>query len=303
MATNTGNCDARAEESMQVPKVKSKSHSMCCVVGCTSTALPGLVSLHVFPKCSKLRKQWAIKLRIGKKVHDRMLVCSKHFNDTDFFPPPPGLVAIRRRLKKDAVPSQCIPKRSLEKTLPSTNVDKRSARAAARAASGDTGKRTDHEAEKELTAAGTLLELSSVREQLKTAEVSLELSSVNKMSEEDGQSRVFTTSTSDEVSPNIVLSSEQPTLGTMIQTHRQLYAFTGIQTFDLLNAIVKAGEPLDKNQRLLSFHDKVLLTLCKLKLNITFTCIALLFKIPESTCRRYFKETLIVLEAVLKSAI
>ncbi|XP_023217989.1 uncharacterized protein LOC111620308 [Centruroides sculpturatus] len=89
----------------------------------------------------------------------------------------------------------------------------------------------------------------------------------------------------------------------MIQTNRQLCAFTGIQTFDLLNVIIKAGEPLDKNQRLLSFHDKVLLTLCKLKLNITFICIALLFKIPESTCRRYFKETLIVLEAVLKSAI
>ncbi|XP_023223048.1 uncharacterized protein LOC111624440 [Centruroides sculpturatus] len=110
MAAETGNCGARVEESTQA-QVISKSHAMCCVVGCTSTALPGLISLHVFPKCSKLRKL-----------------------------------------------------RSLEKMLPSTNVDKRSAHAAARAASGDTGKRTDREAEKELTAAEMLLELSSVKE-------------------------------------------------------------------------------------------------------------------------------------------
>lgn len=42
------------------------------------------VSLHQFPKEEKLRKEWAVALRIGKKVPTSAAACSLHFQDSDF---------------------------------------------------------------------------------------------------------------------------------------------------------------------------------------------------------------------------
>ncbi|XP_077535969.1 uncharacterized protein LOC144148286 [Haemaphysalis longicornis] len=64
-----------------------------------------------------MKKEWVVKLRIGKSVTPPMRVCSVHFVASDFFwssTDPEVWTPVRKRLKKMAVPSQCIPVRSHE---------------------------------------------------------------------------------------------------------------------------------------------------------------------------------------------
>ncbi|XP_037507363.2 peroxynitrite isomerase THAP4 [Rhipicephalus sanguineus] len=100
---------------MEKNGLRAKSNRMCSVPQCTNRAIFGKVSLHRFPKEKKRRKLWTIKLRIGKQVSKEMVVCSEHFNKDDFFwGHLDELKPLRRRLKRNAVPSQNIPLRSHE---------------------------------------------------------------------------------------------------------------------------------------------------------------------------------------------
>ncbi|KAL1415988.1 hypothetical protein MTO96_028417 [Rhipicephalus appendiculatus] len=66
-------------------KKKPNSNRMCSVPQCSDRAVAGDVSLHVFPRDKKLRKLWAAKMRIGKKVTGEMYACSEHFRQDDYF--------------------------------------------------------------------------------------------------------------------------------------------------------------------------------------------------------------------------
>lgn len=118
---------------------KYKSNKMCCVPQCTHRAVKGEVSLHSFPCDERLKKEWAVKLRIGKPVTKTMMVCSAHFVPEDFFwgtTAPQIWRPARRQLKKTAVPSRCLPVRSLDNKDPARNQAsaERALRASARAA-------------------------------------------------------------------------------------------------------------------------------------------------------------------------
>lgn len=57
----------------------------CCVPQCrTIDKLTNEHSFHVFPKNRALKRQWIHRLRIGKKVTSTMVVCNKHFLETDY---------------------------------------------------------------------------------------------------------------------------------------------------------------------------------------------------------------------------
>ncbi|KAH7952020.1 hypothetical protein HPB52_016886 [Rhipicephalus sanguineus] len=58
---------------------------MCCVPQCTNRAVKDEISLHSFPLDARLKKEWVVKLRIGKPVTPPMKVCSAHFISEDFF--------------------------------------------------------------------------------------------------------------------------------------------------------------------------------------------------------------------------
>lgn len=60
-------------------------HKICCVPQCTHSAVKGKVSLHTFPHDERMKKEWVIKLPIGKAVMKAMRVCSEHFQPEDFF--------------------------------------------------------------------------------------------------------------------------------------------------------------------------------------------------------------------------
>lgn len=72
--------------SKQHTKKRSKSNHFCCVPQCT-TYYSENISMHYFPRDIKLRNKWQVVLRIRKAVSNHMVVCSKHFLQSDFFLP------------------------------------------------------------------------------------------------------------------------------------------------------------------------------------------------------------------------
>lgn len=129
-------------------RTSSKSNVNCCVDGCNSVNRKNCeLNFHSFPAvdqkvniCDKSgvqkevnrRTLWESTLRLGKPVSKYMRVCSKHFKDDDYLTPNVGNFLIiniavyfcfkcgilacfaRRVLKKTAIPSERLPKYSLE---------------------------------------------------------------------------------------------------------------------------------------------------------------------------------------------
>lgn len=99
-----------------------------------------------------------------------------------------------------------------------------------------------------------------------------------------------------ETSPHICTASS------MIKTDDQLNSFTGIDSFKTLNAIIEAVSVLNI-EWLKTVHcplpELVMLTMAKLKLNVSFCVLSIFFNCAPNTCSRYFKQTLKVLNNVL----
>nr|XP_037270499.1 beta-1,3-galactosyltransferase 1-like [Rhipicephalus microplus] len=57
---------------------------MYCMPQCTNRAVKDEISLHSFPLDVRLKKEWVVKLRIGKPVAPPMKFCSAHFVTEDF---------------------------------------------------------------------------------------------------------------------------------------------------------------------------------------------------------------------------
>lgn len=56
----------------------------CSVPQCRSYATDPDISFHIYPKEKQLRKEWLVKLRMGKLNSKSSTVCSRHFRDEDF---------------------------------------------------------------------------------------------------------------------------------------------------------------------------------------------------------------------------
>ncbi|XP_050041710.1 uncharacterized protein [Dermacentor andersoni] len=88
------------------------SNRICSVPHCTNRAVNGETSLHSFPLDAAKKEEWCARLRICKPVTPAMKVCSAHFVPSDFFwgnVDPHVWAPRRKRLKRTAMPSQCLP--------------------------------------------------------------------------------------------------------------------------------------------------------------------------------------------------
>ena len=83
-----------------------------------------------------------------------------------------------------------------------------------------------------------------------------------------------------------------------------LNTFTGIN-FRLLNNLATAVRTCEDkpNRCITSVEERIVICLCKLKLNLSFKCLAVLFSIGRHACSRLFFTTLHTLAFVLKNAI
>lgn len=95
------------------------------------------------------------------------------------------------------------------------------------------------------------------------------------------------------------------TLSTLITCDKSLCSFTGLQSFELLNAILDAvkKQHRDTRQHRLEIKERVILTFVKLKLNLTYSVLALLFGITPGLCKTYFGDTIVLIEKVLRKCI
>lgn len=83
------------------------------------------------------------------------------------------------------------------------------------------------------------------------------------------------------------------------------FFFLGIN-FDILNTIVKCARntaDFNNNCDWPNMKERVILVLCKFKLNISFACLAVLFKISKTQCTSMFYSTVSLLAVALKRAI
>ena len=94
-----------------------------------------------------------------------------------------------------------------------------------------------------------------------------------------------------------------------LKTDAQLSTFNGIESFAISNTIVeivtkKIGDELEHHNAKISIYDKVLMTYIKLKQNMTYSSLTVLFDdCSANTCQRVFFEMIKILSVCLKSII
>uniref|UniRef100_A0A147BDZ2 THAP-type domain-containing protein n=1 Tax=Ixodes ricinus TaxID=34613 RepID=A0A147BDZ2_IXORI len=88
-----------------------KMVTYCSVPQCNTYHGEQGVSFYYYPTDKKLRKEWLIKLKMGKPNTRSSRVCSKHFTESDFVYPLGHTVFgwKRRWLAPGTVPSKCLP--------------------------------------------------------------------------------------------------------------------------------------------------------------------------------------------------
>lgn len=97
------------------------------------------------------------------------------------------------------------------------------------------------------------------------------------------------------------------TLPELLSTKEKLFTFTGLHSLEMLDTLVEcvAEIAVDSStlKKMLPLRERVLLTAVKLKQNLSFTAIGVLFGINRQTCCNYFKNMCPLLSIVLKSVI
>lgn len=91
-----------------------------------------------------------------------------------------------------------------------------------------------------------------------------------------------------------------------IKSTRQLSSCTGLNSFSCFEKICCAVSYYIQNRLekddvcSLDVHNRVLLTLMKIKISCSFLCLSVLFNVSNVTCQRYFSQTIRILSAILK---
>nr|CAI5825358.1 unnamed protein product [Callosobruchus analis] len=238
------------------------------------------------------RKAWILKLKIGKQVSKSMKVCSLHFNKDDYFNK--GLTTQRGRiLKKTAVPSQKLPVSTVTSPKCAGTSSDRTDRYKRRESALCTSKNEDPQecdTETNVQAAENLVQL---------------LKSTPDISEKDLDSAFVQNKKlrDAEVQVNI---DRINTLSDLLKTNAALKSFTGINNFQILDCIVKMINEFcvtDVRSHRLNVRERVLLTMTKLKLDLSYVTLGALFSISGQLCKTYFFDFLTVLSQVLKVCI
>lgn len=98
------------------------------------------------------------------------------------------------------------------------------------------------------------------------------------------------------------------TLIDMLSDEERLKNFTGVHSFELLDAIVLCLTDLAEDKargrkKDMSLKDRVILTFVKLKQNLSFTSLGILFGISRQSCSHYFRNMVPKLAIVLETMI
>lgn len=92
----------------------------------------------------------------------------------------------------------------------------------------------------------------------------------------------------------------------ILNTNCKLNTATGLGSFELLETIVSLFDKYScaKRSRKLNSRERILLTFMKLKLDVSYVVLSILFgTITSQTCKDIFQETILYLSMILKPAI
>lgn len=200
-----------------------------------------------------------------------------------------GVTAGKRYLKKGSIPSQNLPLRPLDKRISPPQRRLQEARSA--------------RLERRLSSVIEAVPPVSVE----TCEVVCEVA-------ENMEDEMFSAFSEDplirkcvedkgiQVTPTILDECRKKTLEDLIKTNTDMNAFTG----GLLDRICDAAQILERETAkplTLSLRQRIILVFVKLKINISFLCLAVLFGVTANTCKIYFHVTVEVLHEVLRTAV
>ncbi|XP_031327381.1 uncharacterized protein LOC116181933 [Photinus pyralis] len=281
------------------------ANTFCCVPGCNSLKrrTPD-ISFHKFPNVNdtvriqtKLgvweivnrRYIWKTKLRIGKNISEFMKVCSLHFTENDFF-----TIRQRRNLKKNVIPTMCLPNPvhgSVQELAPSNRGVRLSIR-------NQMKELRDIPATDPVTEDNCHENIDTVptTEELQAADALLTLIQTESQNSEPKTFRDF------QIQVN---TPSKLTLSHFIQTEKALTSLTGLNSFILLDEICASIAIIYKDVRIhkLCVKDRVSLTFTKLKCDLSYTILGVLYGISSVLCRIYFIEMIKLLSTILKSVI
>lgn len=308
---------------------------MCSVPQCKNRAVTNKISLHSFPRDDRLKKEWTVKLRIGKPVTPAMVVCSEHFVNNDFFWSGTGYqqnwTPVRRRLKKNAVPSRCLPLRSHDKPdlMRAQASTARSARASSRnkqrtllESKGSSKQQSPEELDERLAQAETTQPQTGTLQLVEEAQPDAGPSGAMVEPELNPEMATDVNTEDEAVEALLLLSQCHPSydhkcvqvdvesfkkhkmkLVDLLTTDAAVRAFTGIESVSALVALSDEVALVDKMATELSVLGRVVLVLVRIKTCLSFICLALLFGVSKTTVHRHFYGTLQALAAVLEAAI
>lgn len=204
-----------------------------------------------------------------------------------------------RRLKVNVIPSLNLPKRKLDKVIDTPTKEK-------------IRKRSER-AQKRSKFVGDLFgasnELDQTQEQTSSDFEELANELINEARVQiSNKEPILTFDKCIQVDPLYQPPGFKSTIMDLIRNDSDILAFTGIPTLLKFKKIVEVGElivfRLNYNTEfVLDVHHRILLTLIKLKLNISYKCLCVLFSISKSTCANYFYNTIDLLYLILKPLI
>lgn len=268
--------------------INARSRRICSVPQC-STYCTTNTSLHTFPLDPKLRMTWKSVLKIGKPVTKYMLVCSQHFTNTDFTIE----TNKRRRLKKNVIPSKNIP--DLSHSILKTEIDRSKRHWLQKCTSNISKENAEMEEDESLLQTeDNIVDMGE--------ELAITARSNNKSVLASHVGPFLNDFTGDkETQTEFCDFFELPQI---LNSDEKLINFCGI-TFDILTTITKCAENTANFNKCnwSNIKTRIILALCKVKLNISFACLAVLFKLSNTQCRSIFYSTVSLLAVSLKPAI
>ncbi|XP_066596900.1 uncharacterized protein [Prorops nasuta] len=301
---------------------KKRNTNYCCVPQCSNYA-DTAGSLHLFPKDKRRRSQWETALKMGKPASNTMRVCSHHFLPSDYFPT--TVNTIKHMLYPTAIPSLNVPARSHEISEQPIKKEEKLARSR-RAENRESRKISNLNSEKarvdKLTVSDmninkestniTLVKLKSI---LSTG-VQVNLADHRECRPQDNieladflcdnvaTQKCTQVNFLPKFTERIVQPVKCSNLSNLLNNKTKLFTFTGIHSIELLNTIVSCVEDLitetTTNKMILSVKDRVILTMVKIKQNMAFAGLSILFDVNSQTCANYFRNMCPILAEVLK---
>ncbi|KAJ8671176.1 hypothetical protein QAD02_002435 [Eretmocerus hayati] len=294
----------------------------CCIRGCDTTAGSG-IPLHHFPTVDIMFNEWfdAVKASVSC-ISQQTVICGLHFNKSDyidlgnefgnfiileycdFYHIINRHIKFRRNLKKHAVPCLNLvyddSNNEYESSVDSEETD------------------TCPEEEEEESDLTKLRKLGNDMNGNTLGSIIEALENCNGFTSASDEPEIPCTvhrgvgRYAEELSPkNPSCHKENQTDQdrfsrlNLLKEPRNVRAFTGVD-FALLDALVNSsvvlrGKSGDKS--LCSLRERIVLTLCKLKVCLSYECIGVLFGVSKTTCHKYFVEMVPLLACVLEEAI